>query len=254
MQTNSLAHTILAIDPLIMITAAILSILLLAAAIWLSMPWISAILGQQRLAGQLKQFEKSGSAVLNSVALPDKRGETTHINHLVITNQSITVIERAGYSGNIYGSLRDALWVQETKKGQHRFPNPVRNHETIRKTLQAILGTKMRIRTVTVFTAGTLHIPDSEYVMPSKNFLKFSEQISQEKPAGPKQIWASNLLRNVTIQDTEAEASTLLAANEMQGNPLHLKMAGYLLAASALTMFGAILLAGGRAAASLGII
>lgn len=254
MHIEGLSRTLLSIDPSLLIGLAAASIVLLALAIWLAAPWLGAYLGLARLSAQLKAFEKNGATVLNSILLPDKKGETTHVSHLVITNNSITVIERAGYSGEIYGSLRDALWVQNTNKGQHRFPNPVRNHETIRNTLQGILGTKLRVRTLTVFTAGKLHIPESDYVMPSKGFERIAEQIAQEKAAGPKQAWASNLVRNIALQDQAAEESILSASNKMQGDTRHLKAAGYLFAGSALSMLCAIILAGGRMAASAGIL
>lgn len=253
MHIEGISRTLLSIEPSLLIGLAGISTILLALAIWLAAPWLIAFFGQERLIAQLKQFERNGATVFNSILLPDKKGETTHISHLVITNGSITVIERLGYSGDIYGSLRDALWTQ-SNKGQHRFPNPVRNHDAIRTTLQGILGTEMRIRTITVFTAGKLHIQQSPYVIPSKAFDQVTEQLLQEKASGPKQAWASNLLRNIILQDKEAEQSILSTANEMQGDPRHLKASGYLLACCATFMLCAIMLAAGRMAASIGIL
>lgn len=254
MHIEGISHSLLSMDPALPVVLGGASAVLLLIAIWLAVPWLAAMFGQQRLVSQLKQFEKNGATLLNSILLPDKKGDTIHISHLLITNQSISVIDRIGYSGEISGSLRDALWTQSSKRGQNRFPNPVRNHDTARKTLEHILGTQMRVRTATVFTSGKLHVAESDYVMPLKDFSRISKQLEQEKASGPKQVWASNLLRNITIKDEEAQQSILSASNAMQGDPARLKVAGYLLIGSAVVMLCAITLAGGRMAASLGII
>ncbi len=230
-----------------------LSLLLLIISIYFAKPWLAGMIGKARIERQLNLLRNQGATVLNHLLLADKKGETAHIDHLIITNTQIIAISTLGYSGEILGSIRGATWIQETSQGRHRFPNPIRHHETIRKLLHGILGDRLKVRTVSAFTAGHLQGTDSREVMSAHECANAMHAAVEGITTGPKQHWASNIIQNLMIEDG-GQADREHAFTSRQGNEKHLKTAQLMMAGSATLMFIAIVLAGGRLAMNHGII
>ena len=246
-------HTIQMIPTVTPIVLGMLSLSLLAFSIYFARAWLAAMIGEVRIELKLNLLKKRGATVLRHLLLADKKGDTTHIDHLIITNAEIIAISTLGYSGEILGSVRGATWIQETRQGRHRFPNPVRHHETIRNLLHGILGERIKIRTLSAFTAGHLQGTDSNEVVSACECAKAIHAELEEITTGTKQQWAGNIIRNVRLKGTvhAAKERTLIS---QQGNEKHLKAAQYMMASSATLMLLAIVTAGVRLAANHGVI
>jgi len=230
-----------------------LSLLLLIVSIYFAKPWLAGLIGKARIERQLNLLKNKGATVFNHLVLADKKGETAHIDHLIITNAQIIAISTLGYSGEILGSVRGATWIQETPQGRHRFPNPVRHHETIRNLLHGILGERLKVRTVSAFTAGHLHGTDSEEVVNAHECANAMNAAVEGVTTGPKQHWATNIIQNLMIEDS-GQADREHAFTSRQGNEKHLKAAQLMMAGSATLMFIAIVLAATRLAVNHGVI
>jgi len=77
---------------------------------------------------------------LNDVTIPDGRGGTTQIDHVVISKYGIFVIETKNYKGWIFGDEDQRQWTQVNFKKKHRFQNPLRQNYKHTETLRQHLG------------------------------------------------------------------------------------------------------------------
>lgn len=236
----------LLIHPTTPVTLAAGSILFLLFSAYYARPWLAGIIGSSRIQRQLNLLQKKGAIVMNHIQLPTKKGEVLHIDHLIITNAQIIVISALGYSGEILGSVRAATWIQETSQGRHRFPNPIRHHEVVQHTIRSFLGDRLKIRTVSAFTAGHLHGTSSKDVVPAVECAKAMHAAIEGVTTGKNQSWAANIIKNVTLIDASSNAEKEQAFITRQGNEKHLKIARYLVVSSALLMLVAIALAAVR--------
>lgn len=77
--------------------------------------------------------------VINDVTIPDGRGGTTQIDHVIVSIYGLFVVETKHYKGWIFGSERDRKWTQKIH-GNHsqQFQNPLRQAGRARR--QAVLG------------------------------------------------------------------------------------------------------------------
>ncbi len=76
--------------------------------------------------------------VFNDVILPSADG-TTQIDHVVVADQGIFVIETKNYQGAIYGNDRSSEWYQYLGNQKYPFHNPLHQNYGHVKTLSANL-------------------------------------------------------------------------------------------------------------------
>ena len=240
------------IHPYTPILMAVVSMLLLLATVYYAKPWLVGLIGSSRIQKQLGELEKKGATVMNHIQLSTKTGDSLNLDHLIITNKQVICVSTLGYSGEIMGSIRASMWTQETSQGSHRFANPILNHELIKNTIQAALGNKLEIKTISAFTAGNIHVDSSE-VMSAAACAETLHEAIEEGPTGSKQQWASNILRNIALTGAASKRERELAFIANQGNEQQLKFSRYTMGASALLMLLAIALAGIRSAAQHGL-
>ena len=240
------------IHPYSPILMAIISVLLLLATIYFAKPWLVGMIGSSRIQKELGELAKKGATIMNHIQLTTKQGDVLHLDHLIITNKQVICVSTLGYAGEIMGSIRASTWTQETSQGNHRFPNPILNHELIKNTIRSALGNKLEIKTISAFTAGNLHV-DSEEVATATQCAETLHAAIKEGAAGSKQQWASNILRNIALTGADSKRERELAFVARQGNEQQLKISRYTMSASGLLMLLAIILAGIRSAAQHGL-
>lgn len=67
--------------------------------------------------------------LLNHVTLRLKNGDTTQIDHILVSRFGVFVIETKDYSGWIFANSADRQWTQVLYRAKFRFQNPIRqNH------------------------------------------------------------------------------------------------------------------------------
>jgi len=74
--------------------------------------------------------------LVNNVTFETENG-TTQIDHVVVADTGIFVIETKHYSGWIFGSPQDSQWTQVIYKRKSRFQNPIRQNYGHVKALQS---------------------------------------------------------------------------------------------------------------------
>ena len=107
--------------------------------------------------------------VINDIYLKDQNGRTCQIDHIVINENGIFVIETKNYSGRIYGKEDHQYWTQTFKSRnrqakKYKFYNPIKQNETHIYMLRKTIGTKLPIKSIVVFTQGNTNYIESKNV------------------------------------------------------------------------------------------
>ena len=92
--------------------------------------------GEALVASTLSQLSVP-HVLINNVTLPLEQG-TTQIDHLLVTESGVFVIETKHYRGWIFGRPKDDYWMQTIYHKKSRFRNPLLQNYGHVKTVQAL--------------------------------------------------------------------------------------------------------------------
>jgi hypothetical protein len=114
---------------------------ILAAAIFrLFLPKIKGYFGERSVAFFLSRLDPSKYKVINNIMLQFGR-RTTQIDHVVVSNYGIFVIETKNYKGWILGNEYDEYWTQVIFKRKEKLRNPIKqNYVHIDALMEALNG------------------------------------------------------------------------------------------------------------------
>ncbi|KMQ60967.1 hypothetical protein ACM40_14750 [Chryseobacterium sp. BLS98] len=87
-------------------------------------PKIKGYIGERRVSETLKRLNNKEYIVLNNIELKIK-GSTSQIDHIIVSDYGIFVIETKNYKGWILGYEKDRYWTQAIYKYRRKFYNPV---------------------------------------------------------------------------------------------------------------------------------
>ena len=97
--------------------------------------------GERRVAGILSRVRFcSDNHLLNNLMLPWPDGGTCQIDHVIVADSGIYVVEVKNYSGWIFGNERNKYWTQVLNYGKekYRFYNPIMQNEGHIKSLKEL--------------------------------------------------------------------------------------------------------------------
>ena len=106
-----------------MISAIILAVIVLIVSIWLRRS--KGRIGEHRVAHILGRLPKDRYQVINDLLLRTSSGSTTQIDHVVISQYGIFVIETKFYKGWIYGGENSEFWTQNNYGNKYTLRNPI---------------------------------------------------------------------------------------------------------------------------------
>jgi hypothetical protein len=95
--------------------------------------------GEALLANIIAAGFRQPHVLLNNVTLPIGT-ESTQIDHVLITESGIFVIETKHYSGWIFGRPEDAYWTQVIYRRKSKFQNPIRQNYGHVRALQSLFA------------------------------------------------------------------------------------------------------------------
>ena len=92
--------------------------------------------GEAITARCLSRLSRERYSVLNDLMVCDKHGTTTQIDHVVLSQYGIFVVETKCYKGWIFGNEKSRVWTQTLPCGRgwwsysekHKFQNPIRQN------------------------------------------------------------------------------------------------------------------------------
>ena len=91
----------------------LVSILILSVLYFLKSPWFKGFAGEMRVHISTKiHLNKDKYYVLRNVTLPTADG-TTQIDHIIVSEYGVFVIETKNMKGWIFGGVRQKMWTQK---------------------------------------------------------------------------------------------------------------------------------------------
>jgi len=90
-------------------------------------PKIKGVIGEKSISMLMATLDKNKYRIINDLRL--KVDEmSTQIDHVIISNYGIFVIETKNYKGWIFGKDYEDYWTQVIYKEKHRFKNPIKQN------------------------------------------------------------------------------------------------------------------------------
>lgn len=115
-------------------------------------PIQKGLLGERTVNRHLCTLDESKYTIFHDVIIPSGN-ETTQIDHIVISQFGIFVIETKSYSGVIVGREREPNWTQCLPRKKTSFQNPIRQNYRHKKSLSEVLKLpEDHFHTLVVFT------------------------------------------------------------------------------------------------------
>lgn len=99
---------------------------------------IKGVIGEKKLSSLLMFLDKEVYHIYNDLYIETSRG-TSQIDHVVVSQYGIFVIETKSYQGNIYGSFNSDKWTQNIWGNKYSMPNPIRQNRAHIYALKSIL-------------------------------------------------------------------------------------------------------------------
>lgn len=102
------------------------------------LPSIKGKLGERYVRQCFERHFTLPYILINDMTLKDEFGNTTQIDHIVLSPFGIFVIETKNYKGWIFGNAKQKQWTQTIYQRKHKFQNPIHQNYKHIKTLQHI--------------------------------------------------------------------------------------------------------------------
>ncbi|MFT5469848.1 MAG: restriction system protein [Verrucomicrobiales bacterium] len=175
---------------------------------WLKSPEVKGRIGEWAVSkGALRKLDPQIYRIFEDLYVPKSKGEEfAQIDHVVLSEFGIFVIETKNYGGWIFGDADSYKWTQTFPGKKTRFYNPLRQNAVHVRALQQLLDLPDD-----VFHSVVYFIGDSEFKTPMpdnvirKGLRKYIER-RREKLLSPEQF-AEAERRMVTLgngQDKKA--------------------------------------------------
>lgn len=145
-----------------------------ASIIKLFLPKIKGYFGEKSVAIFLSRLDHEKYKVINNIML-QLGSRTSQIDHVVVSDYGIFVIETKNYQGWIIGNEHDDNWTQVIYKRKERLHNPIKQNYGHIQALKEVLSeyTDINYISIVVFTTKSeLKVQASTDVIYTVNLLK----------------------------------------------------------------------------------
>lgn len=153
-------------------------------------PFGKGLIGELLLNLAIKiKLDKKKYQLLHDVTLRTEDG-TTQIDHIIVSQYGVFVIETKNMKGWIFGSENQKFWTQNIYKKKHTFQNPLHQNYKHTKTLEKLLRVdSSKMFSVVVFVGDATfktNMPDN--VVYPRGLFKFINSYN-EVLFTPREIW-----------------------------------------------------------------
>ena len=126
----------------------------------------------KRILGKTKINERY---VINDVYLRSADGKSSQIDHVLISENGIFVIETKNYSGRIFGGENDYEWTQTLRFGKvkNRLYNLVKQNKTHVYRIKEVIGNHFPVFSVIVFVQNNTKYIRAENVVGLSDLKKY---------------------------------------------------------------------------------
>jgi len=138
-------------------------------------PWFKGKFGEFMVNLSVRWFlDKSRYHLIKNVTLPTEDG-TTQIDHVLVSEFGVFVVETKNMKGRIFGGTHQRFWTQKIYHSSHKFQNPLHQNYKHVKTLQTLLGLgDHQVHSLVVFVGdSTFKTPMPENVTQGLGYLRY---------------------------------------------------------------------------------
>lgn len=116
---------------------------------WLGEFWVKLVIGKT---------EPGTKYVINDCRIRVSEKKTTQIDHIVINESGVFVIETKNYSGKIFGQESHQEWTQVLNYGKvkNKLYNPIKQNKTHVYNVSQVIGSAVPIYSAVVFVKGNI--------------------------------------------------------------------------------------------------
>ena len=82
------------------------------------------VVGEEQVANILSKLPQEEYKIINNLLI-NQNGNTTQIDHVVVSEYRIFVIETKFYQGQIYGGTNSDYWTQNIYGNKYSLRNPI---------------------------------------------------------------------------------------------------------------------------------
>lgn len=107
--------------------------------------------GEKLVKRILSKLDPKSYYVLHNVTVYTEYGDTTQIDHIVITETGVFVIETKNYEGWIYGNEKSARWTQGIFRKKSSFQNPFRQNYKHIKAIEWVMEQQLPCISIAAF-------------------------------------------------------------------------------------------------------
>lgn len=109
-------------------------------------------IGEQKVRNILIKFAVRSDYLIDNLII-NRNDSSTQIDHILITDKGIFVVETKNFSGKIFGSLNNKNWTQVLAYGntKNQFLNPIFQNKIHLLALKKILGDDVNYINLVVF-------------------------------------------------------------------------------------------------------
>jgi hypothetical protein len=125
-----------------------------AGVLELFMPKIKGYFGEKSVSLILSRLDETKYKVINNIML-QLDGKTTQIDHIVVSNYGVFVIETKNYKGWITGNEYDDYWKQTIYKRKEKLHNPIRQNFGHIQALKEVLSDMTNINYISIVAFTT---------------------------------------------------------------------------------------------------
>lgn len=140
-------------------------------------------LGEKKVSRILSHLPENEYRVINNLIIPNGLNKTSQIDHIVISEYGIFVIETKNYNGWIYGSENSEYWSQKIYRKEFKFYNPIFQNighiNAIMKILQGYESSQF-ISIITFSRKAQLKSNFPDYVIYFDKILNFIRQYREK--------------------------------------------------------------------------
>ncbi|MEH7459328.1 NERD domain-containing protein [Bacillus sp. JJ1127] len=182
--------------------------------------------GEKEVRKHLSKLDSNKYLFMHDITLRTEQGKTTQIDHIVIAQSGIFVIETKNYKGWIFGNEWDSKWTQVNFKRKDKFHNPVWQNYGHIKTIQYVLNNEdipfislitfsnsSDLKKINITSSHVYAIYFSEVVAHIRNH---TEQILS--PGQMKKIYRTLQQANITDKNIKKQHVENIRTNKQEAN------------------------------------
>lgn len=167
---------------------------------------IKGVIGEKAISVRLTRLDPAKYKVINDLMLTTA-GKTSQIDHIVVSNYGIFVIETKNYKGWIIGDEYAEYWTQVIYKRKEKLYNPLRQNyghiQALKDNLQEY-GDLNYIPIIVFSTSADLKVKSTADVIYSVKLLKTIRKYSQETITDEQKEAVYSKLMSLNIGEREA--------------------------------------------------